>query len=61
MARVDDYRRYAAECIRVAQQTENQRDKLVLLQMAETWRRLAERAGKVDPANKSGARDEPQE
>lgn len=37
----DQYRNYAAECVRVAQQ--NQNDKLVLLQMAETWRRLAER------------------
>jgi hypothetical protein len=44
MASADQYRRYAAECIRVAQQATDPTDKLVLLQMAETWRRLAERA-----------------
>ena len=43
MSLADQYRRYAAECVRVSQQASNQNDKLVLLQMAETWRRLAER------------------
>ena len=44
MASVEDYRRYAAECLRVAQQTENQTDKAMMIQMAETWRQLAEKA-----------------
>jgi hypothetical protein len=57
MARADEYRRYAAECIRVAQQTKKQEDKLVLLQMAETWRRLAERAAQSGAAVKSAADD----
>jgi hypothetical protein len=34
---------YAARCVRLAQRTENPADKAMLLQMAETWRRLAER------------------
>jgi hypothetical protein len=43
MARADDYRRYAAECIRVAQQATNSHDKTLLLEMAQRWRDLAER------------------
>jgi hypothetical protein len=43
-SRAEQYRRYAAECVRVAQETTNAGDKAMLLQMAETWRRLAERA-----------------
>lgn len=43
-ARAEQYRRYAAECVRVAQETTNAADKAMLLQMAETWRRLADRA-----------------
>ena len=44
MAVADQYRRYAAECIRVAQQIQNPTDKSMLLQMAEMWIRLAEKA-----------------
>ena len=44
MAKGDDYRRYASECVRLAQQTASATEKDLLLQMAETWRRLAERA-----------------
>ena len=44
MAKAEDYRRYAAECLRLAQQSQGQAEKTVLLQMAETWRRLAEQA-----------------
>jgi hypothetical protein len=40
------YRHYAAECVRVAQQTNNPADKALLLQMAETWLRLAEFASR---------------
>jgi hypothetical protein len=38
------YRRYAAECIRLAQLSRDQKEKNVLLQMAETWQRLADEA-----------------
>jgi hypothetical protein len=41
MARADDYARYAAECVRVAQKTPNPRDKALLLDMAQKWRELA--------------------
>ena len=43
MARADDYARYAAECVRVAQKTPNARDKAFLLDMAQRWRELAEK------------------
>jgi len=46
MASNERYRHYAAECVRVAQQTTNPIDKALLLQMAESWLRLAERASK---------------
>ena len=41
MARVDEYRRYAAECIRVAQQSPDPSDKTILLDIAKKWRELA--------------------
>jgi hypothetical protein len=44
MARSEEYRRLAADCVRIAQQTENQETKALLLHMAEKWRELAERA-----------------
>ena len=44
MASADDYRRHAAECIRLAGNIENPRDKALLLMMADAWRRLANQA-----------------
>jgi hypothetical protein len=38
------YRRYASECLRLAQLATTSQKKDLLLQMAETWRRLAEQA-----------------
>jgi hypothetical protein len=43
MAGVQDYRQYAAELIRIAQQTQNSNDKAALLDMAQRWRELAEK------------------
>ena len=39
-----DYRRYAAECVRLAQQVADAADKARLLHMAEALRALAEKA-----------------
>jgi hypothetical protein len=36
------YRHYASECLRLAQLAPTSQNKDLLLQMAETWRRLAE-------------------
>jgi hypothetical protein len=44
MAKPEDYRRYAAECLRLAQRFRNQAEAALLLEMAERWRDLAQRA-----------------
>jgi hypothetical protein len=44
MASSEEYRRHAGECVRLAQQTKNVKDKAMLLAMAETWLRLAKQA-----------------
>ena len=41
---IERYRRYAADCLKLSRSAANDADKALLLQMAETWRRLAERA-----------------
>jgi hypothetical protein len=61
MARADEYRRYAAECVRVAQQTEKESDRLLLLQMAEVWQRLADRAAKGSSPAAPVGKDEAKE
>jgi hypothetical protein len=48
MSRAGQYRRYAAECLRLATSSDDVREKAVLLQMAEQWRELAERAETKD-------------
>jgi hypothetical protein len=42
MTTPDRYRQLAAECLRMAQQVSNPTDKMLLLEMAETWRQLSE-------------------
>src|SRR4051812_16813007 len=44
MASTDDYRRLAAECLRIAHDSQNPKDRALLLRMAESWIRLAERS-----------------
>jgi hypothetical protein len=44
MSRADQYKRRAAECVRMAERTDNAEDKALLMQMAQTWMRLAEKA-----------------
>ena len=43
-----DYRRYAAECVRLAQSTSNPLDKARLLEMVETFSELAEKHEATD-------------
>jgi hypothetical protein len=40
----DQYKRRAAECVRMAERADSAEDKAMLLQMAQTWMRLAEKA-----------------
>lgn len=49
MSRAGQYRRYAVECLRLANSCDDIREKALLLQMAEHWRQLAERAETKDP------------
>jgi hypothetical protein len=48
MTLADRYKQYAAECEHVAQQAPDAKHRALLLEMAETWRRLAERAAASD-------------
>jgi hypothetical protein len=54
MKSFERYRRYAADCLKMAQSAANDGDKAQLLQMAETWRQLAE----VAQARAAGRDDE---
>jgi len=47
VASLDEYRRQADECLRLAQNTPNPQDKALLLTMAEAWTRFAEQAAKI--------------
>jgi hypothetical protein len=38
---IEQYRQYAAECLRIAQETHDQAQKVRLIEMAEAWKRLA--------------------
>jgi hypothetical protein len=44
MALADQYKLRASECIRMAEKIDSPEDKTLLLQMAQTWLRLAEKA-----------------
>jgi hypothetical protein len=44
MGKAEQYRHYAAECIRLARQSQYPPEKDSLLRMAESWRRLAQHA-----------------
>ncbi len=54
MSRAEDYRRYAAECVRLAASREDVNDKALLLHMAEQWRQLAQRADKQQSEQRAG-------
>jgi hypothetical protein len=50
MTRADDYRRYAAECLALAQRAENPSDRARLLEMANAFNELAAKlASQTDP------------
>ena len=53
MSRVDEYRRYAAECLRIAQETSDPEPKARLLNMAQKWRELGEKAEEVAASDAS--------
>ena len=55
---VIDYRRYAAECVRLAQRVDDPDDKARMLDMAETFRELADKYESINTGSKNTIRDE---
>jgi hypothetical protein len=43
MGRLDEYRQFAAECLKMAQTAEVEQNRAIFLQMARVWFGLAER------------------
>lgn len=48
MSLADQYRNYAAECLRLAQTVTNDDERARLLSMAQAWRELADKLAKPD-------------
>ena len=46
MMTADDYRKQAADCLKLLGQVGDEQGKLALIQMAQTWLRLAEQSEK---------------
>jgi hypothetical protein len=44
MSRSDGYRRFAAECLKIAHAAEDERQRAIFVQMARAWLSLAQRA-----------------
>jgi hypothetical protein len=51
MASAEEYRRYAAQCLALAQTAATSEDRAHLLQMAQAWRDLAEKLSDLEPKN----------
>ena len=52
MARAEDYRRYAAECLALAQHAQDPNDRLRLPEMARVFNGLAAKAGSEDDSDR---------
>jgi hypothetical protein len=50
MRAAERYRHYAAECIQLARKADSPAEKDLMLQMAEHWRRMAERDEEANEA-----------
>jgi hypothetical protein len=48
MHKPTEYREFAEECDRLAKEATTERHRMVLKEMAETWRKLAEKADTAD-------------
>jgi hypothetical protein len=53
MGRVQDYRRFAEECLKLAQASDDPQTRASFLQMAQVWFRLAEQARDDEPDDSS--------
>jgi hypothetical protein len=51
MSRETEYRTYAEQCVQAARNSTIERDKALLLEMAQKWRELADKAAREgDPS-----------
>jgi hypothetical protein len=50
MANAEELRGYASQCLTLAQKAKDPSDKARLLQMAEAWRQLADKAAEKEAA-----------
>ena len=57
MSSSTDYRNHAEVCLRMIEQTADERDKPLWATMAQSWLRLAEHAERVSGAHESGQAD----
>ena len=57
MSSVEDYRGYAVECLRLAQNAADFGDKARLLQMAQAWQDLAEKLAAYNAEESVGNSD----
>jgi hypothetical protein len=48
MPKSEEYREFAAECLRVAQQLNDPGEKAKLIRMAQIWRELAEKSQRAE-------------
>jgi hypothetical protein len=53
MSKAAVYRRYAADCLRLARSASDPDDKALLIEMAAGWQRLADRVERMDKEQSS--------
>jgi len=57
--RSDQYRRFAQECLEMARTSESEQTRVVLIQMAQVWFRIAEARESEDARIPRGAETKP--
>jgi hypothetical protein len=57
--RSDQYRRFAQECLEMARTSESEQTRVVLIQMAQVWFRIAEARESEDARTPRGAETKP--
>ena len=57
MSRLDGYRRFAAECMKIAHDAEDEQQRAIFVQMARAWLALAQR-GETNADRAEGLEEE---
>jgi hypothetical protein len=57
MSRSDDYRRFAAECLKIAHDAEDEQQRAIFVEMARAWSALAQR-GETNADSAEGLEEE---